>query len=232
MKKEIAWEKFVDPLGSNIEEVNYPGFYDDDDDEDDYLAQEQQQMFSPLMPHPHGFHSIKPHKIMKTPFGFITIDHHSLACDKFDFWIMHTNFDLNEKIVDAISKVPGVETFEVYTRYRARVGFPKSPLFDTVETKMRIKQIVIETEDPAVMTPIDVVVSDLDMETFAKVKMARQNLEGKSEHWALLVLPNGTINIITSDINNEDYLEKVEKLVVAQQLVGGEFYSSAQQPGV
>jgi hypothetical protein len=40
----------------------------------------------------------------------------------FNFWIGHTNFDLSSKLSTIIEKTNGVETLDVFTRYRFRIG--------------------------------------------------------------------------------------------------------------
>ena len=65
-------------------------------------------------------------KAIITPMGVIPFNE-STACTKtFKFWIGHTNFDISSKIQQIIEKTKGVETLDVFTRYRFRVSIGKA----------------------------------------------------------------------------------------------------------
>jgi hypothetical protein len=44
----------------------------------------------------------------------------------FNFWIGHTNFDITHKVADVIEKTDGVETLDIFTRYRFRIAVGKA----------------------------------------------------------------------------------------------------------
>lgn len=56
--------------------------------------------------------------------------------DEFDFRIMHTNFNITGDVAEVIEGVDGVETLEIFTRYRARVGIGKCFVFRDVRDKI------------------------------------------------------------------------------------------------
>ena len=61
--------------------------------------------------------------IMITPMGSIPIPEY--RPDNFNLWLGHSNFDITDDIVDLVENSEGIETLEVFTRYRMRVGIGK-----------------------------------------------------------------------------------------------------------
>jgi hypothetical protein len=105
----IIWEKWVDPFGQNMDSVEWPG-YDELDSEDDHITK----------PKITKIHAIS------TSMGIIPYNEHTDCTKIFNFWIGHTNFNLTSKIVSIIENLDGVETLDIFTRYRFRVAFGKA----------------------------------------------------------------------------------------------------------
>ncbi len=64
--------------------------------------------------------------VVITPMGIVPLQEIK-DCDKiFNFWTGHTNFSISKKIAELIEDTDGVETLDVFTRYRFRVGFGKA----------------------------------------------------------------------------------------------------------
>ena len=82
-----------------------------------------------------------PVKIISTPMGLIPIDS-NMTNKLFNFWTGHTNFDITKKIKDTIESTEGVETLEIYTRYRFRVGVGKA--FNDSDVMRRINKNVYD----------------------------------------------------------------------------------------
>lgn len=101
----IVWEKWIDPLGtvSELSEI--------DDEEYDY---ENEEIVN------------KKINAIVTPMGLIPINEHTDCTRVFNFWTGHTNFSITKKISDMISEIDGVETLDIFTRYRFRVAFGKA----------------------------------------------------------------------------------------------------------
>ena len=57
--------------------------------------------------------------------GLIPYNEYTASSKIFNFWIGHTNFNLSKKIANIIEKTDGVETLDVFTRYRFRIGIGK-----------------------------------------------------------------------------------------------------------
>lgn len=102
---KIIWEKWIDPYG--FDEYNIDHDNDDSIDTDiDYLQ--------------------RPNKVLATTMGIIPYNENTDCSKIFNFWIGHTNFNLSNKIASIISEINGVETLDIFTRYRFRVSFGKA----------------------------------------------------------------------------------------------------------
>lgn len=106
---KIVWEKWQSPLRSI--DATIP---EHTEDEEDYEI--EQEPFN------------ENHKInaIITPVGLIPMNEHT-DCDKiFNFWTGHCNFNLTANISKIIESVEGVETLDIFTRYRFRVSIGKA----------------------------------------------------------------------------------------------------------
>lgn len=101
----IIWEKWSNPLIHTEEDV-------EDESYSDFLDEEE--------------HNQKTTSVMITPLGIIPFEEIK-DCDKiFNFWTGHTNFNISNNIANIIEGVDGVETFNIFTRYRFRIGVGKA----------------------------------------------------------------------------------------------------------
>ena len=138
IEKQIGWEKWRDPFGHDSEDAEWPGAFgnfktdkiiqsatnpDDNDDQefssidiDEAIKEHTRQQSS---------HQKKVAMIM-TPMGVIPMTEHTRAGKLFDFWTAHTNFPITEEIRDIIDETPGVETLDIFTRYRWRISIGKA----------------------------------------------------------------------------------------------------------
>jgi hypothetical protein len=151
---------------------------------------------------------------------------YSLAGSAFDFWLMHTNFGLFGSIKNVIEKTPGVESIEVYTRYRARIGFPRSGLFQPRDVMHEIKKVVRQL-DYDVQNQLLV---GLDIDVAEQAIEIRDTLDKHNDHWALWVIPNGEIDTVCSEKEpNEQYNDKLKLLEQGQEAVGGRLLTSESE---
>jgi len=133
MTFKIAWEKWKDPYGENIDEVEWPGwddieepvddvenmFSDPDDKDSDSGSGPELVNVNPKDPFR------KPLRIVATPFGIIPLTEYTMPSRIFNFWVCHTNFSITQPICQLVEKVEGVETMDVFTRYRMKIGIGK-----------------------------------------------------------------------------------------------------------
>ena len=114
----VVWEKWIDPL-----------FTDDiEEEEEDYEEDYDSNRYSEKKEDDHKQNNIlnKQKNILITPMGVIPYDDNTSAGKIFNFWIAHTNFTIDKTIVYMIESSVGVETLDVYTRYRFRIGVGKA----------------------------------------------------------------------------------------------------------
>jgi len=202
MRKQFVWEPWHDPISP--EEINQYDKLPFHDNDDDYI-----KTGGPMV---------------HTPFGFLMLNEHNKASNRFDFWVLHTNFDITEETERLIDTVPGVETLEVFTRYRMRIGFPRSGLFDVATVRKHIEEILIDSDQKHYVNKLIV----FDADVVSRALEACKDLSRTADYWGIYVLPNGNISIVTAK-KQSDYPQFMEQLRVfeaAQQLVGGQVLSS------
>ena len=164
-KRNIIWEKWVDPLNKNIDEVEYPGFnipaMDDDRpieflSEDPNFGQKMEEQLDQAENQETNRHiDYNPIRIVSTAHGFVSLTEHSFASKHFDFWTLHYNKDITEEILEAVSRCDGVETVTPLTRYRMRLGFNrtliKSGSFEINSIRKNVEKTIVgldSREDP------------------------------------------------------------------------------------
>jgi len=207
MKKyKVKFEKFVDPLNSNVDEVEWPGFN---------LTADGEEV---------PIHAAKMQQVLSTPFGVLSMMSNTMACEQFDFWWMHTNFDISPAIRDIIKQVPGIETLEVQTRYRARIGIPKSGFFKSPDVMAEIQNILTQKR----RTTQNELLSGLPNDIVSTVIDMRDKIDDVHDNWGILVLPNGHIETIITDKNDNEFRSKIQILISTQSLVGGRLITSEE----
>jgi len=120
IKNIVAWEKWFDPFGDD--EENFSDYSYDQDAEPDV-----------------NFNS-KPLKAISTPMGIIPYTDNTASSKIFNFWVGHTNFDITHNISSIIENCFGVESLDIFTRYRFRIAIGKA--FDESEVKSNITDTV------------------------------------------------------------------------------------------
>ena len=118
---QIIWEKWRDPfLGYDDNEIDIDNMVgeEDYDDEEDF---EYTGSMSPIKKT-----TDIPVKAIATPMGIIPYNEYTASSSIFNFWIGHTNFDIDPKTAVNIEKTTGVETLDIFTRYRFRIGIGKA----------------------------------------------------------------------------------------------------------
>jgi hypothetical protein len=131
-KNIIIWQKWVDPFGEDdtnelLDSISYykedkddeyDNFYDDSKEETNINNQENKQ---------HKFIRSKNNiRVMATPMGIIPMTENTASGKIFNFWTGHTNFDITLKVAALIEQVSGVETLDIFTRYRFRIAIGKA----------------------------------------------------------------------------------------------------------
>jgi hypothetical protein len=120
----ISWQKWLDPFGSDdaegLEHDPYLGDYEEqelDDEVEDANDEDKEKKIR---------HTTQRLKVIATPMGIIPVTDNTMSGKIFNFWIGHTNFDITHKVADVIEKTDGVETLDIFTRYRFRIAVGKA----------------------------------------------------------------------------------------------------------
>lgn len=197
MIKKFVWEAWVDPIEA------YKG---------DFVLEEDQPFNRKLSSTP----------VMHTPYGPLPITEYSGAGDRFDLWILHTNFDITPRIIKIIEKTRGVDSVDPITRYRARIGFPrvyqgKSPIFNVSQVKKYIQDNILtlfhEDQDEQIrMFNLDIV---------RKLRDVRDSLDSNSEYWAIYILQNGQMDVVKAREPDEHFIDRVGEFTALNHMVGG-----------
>jgi hypothetical protein len=193
--KKIEWLRWSNPLGGSVE------FVPEDTREDEWVS-----VVRPVIP---------------TASGLMPVTVYANFAAHFNFWMMHTNFNISKSVLDVLRRVPGVETLDVVARYHARVGFGRC--FDDREVRREIGEMLgVTIPAPSRVGPPEVV---LDRETSERVDMIRASLSGKYRFWAIYVIPNGEVSVVRTD-KGADYERWLDLYRRSRNLVGGMIFAS------
>lgn len=197
MKKQIKWQQWIDPIAASKANINT---------EDIPITNE-----------------LVGKQLMSTPLGFIgDIQQSLMANNYYDFWILHTNFDITKDIVNCIKVIPGVETLDVFSRYTARVGIARSGFFDSEEVKLKISEGIRTQEQVKKYTELEGLPETVAKEAIDLIN----NLYDKYNNWMILIFPNGNFETIYSNIDDEEYASNTTNLRILQNSVGGRLVTS------
>lgn len=129
----IIWEKWRDPfLGYDDNEIDLDNNYVSDSE----IAEEELD---------NGIQKRNdPIKAIATPMGLIPYNEYTASSKIFNFWVGHTNFSITRNISDTIETTDGVETLDVFTRYRFRIGIGKA--FESREVMRSIEERICKHE--------------------------------------------------------------------------------------
>lgn len=127
-KPVIVWEKWRDPYGSDdssdiqdtIEDLLNKKLQDEDQNIEDSIIDEPESNSDNI-----GFVKHKM-PMMITPVGLIPLTENTAPGKIFNFWTGHSNFNITHKISDIIENTEGVETLDIFTRYRFRISVGKA----------------------------------------------------------------------------------------------------------
>lgn len=179
VSRSIVWQKWVNPLtgvgAENEIEVK------EEEDEKAYKdsAEQYEDMIRTLRaPKPY---EPKLNRIIASPLGYLPLDEHGDPAVVYDFWMMHTNFDISPKVQETGSRIPGVEGWNTFSRYRARIAFGK--LFD----RSKVKQAIQEALGCGSKT---LLVREPDCRAITLEQLKKQ-LSSTTPHWAILETEDG-----------------------------------------
>jgi len=104
----IIWQKWQDELVDELDNVESE--FEDAEESDDE----------------HHHEKISKQLVMITPMGILPYNSANICMKNFNLWLGHTNFSLSSTIASLLESVDGVETLDIFTRYRFRIGVGKA----------------------------------------------------------------------------------------------------------
>ena len=128
----VVWEKWVDPFGQEINEAKWMDYENsiEEYEETELLDEDRNSLVE--------FPKMKSIRAITTPMGIIPYNELTAPGSIFNFWVGHTNFDLNNKVCKIIEKSEGVEILDIFSRYRFRIAIGKC--FSDSETMANINK--------------------------------------------------------------------------------------------
>jgi hypothetical protein len=214
MIKQIAWSKWIDPLGRNRNEFEYIPEAELDPEEFDNNLEEMYESGdgdSDSDGDGDGDNNVNsPLPVILTPLGILPIKPFNDATKMFNFWMGETNFNLGKNRRAIINNVPGVEILDVFTRYKFRIAvgnlFKFQEVRQSIEEALGIKQWVMSE----------------------KVKDVIKHVSS-NPYWAVYVLPSGQMDIATSLEQTEDFTEKINGYMEMRKTMGGTIFKYDEQ---
>jgi hypothetical protein len=182
MANNIIWRKWQDPLAPLVN--GKPAkTYEQEEDEESPDYQKARHSFgedkAPRITKGKGF--VGP--AILGPHGIVPLHESNIPSALFNFWMGDTDFDLTKQVAKTISATPGVETLDIITRYRFRVGIGRS------FAEQRVKGLIEKVLNP---NPPVVAIAALAKDPRANIK---KMLAKKFSHWAIFVMPNGRVEV-------------------------------------
>lgn len=215
-KRKIVWQKWIDPFLTNIDEIELPDVPDDDNEggyRDSYQSMEEHLFRQPQR--------TNTGPVMMGPMGIIPLSEHNAPSKVYIFWMGHTNFDITPEVAKTIEETPGVETLDVFTRYRFRVAIgkaftdpEKSPFGGEVLKEIQ-KRLCPEKEikQERVAEP-KVTVTAEKKPAKTNLSLLKRHLKSKYEHWAIFASPDGTLQT-TGAKTKEEVMKEVQQHTTA-----------------
>lgn len=111
----VIWEKWRDPFGSDDEIIQNILSENEEETEDENQIPETADNQNP-----------QNIRVMATPMGIIPVTEYTASGKIFNFWTGHTNFNITNRIATIIEQINGVESLDVFTRYRFRISVGKA----------------------------------------------------------------------------------------------------------
>jgi hypothetical protein len=209
MKRFIKWSYWQNPLGGGSEWV------DEDQakvpDEDTVWGEEEDDNKKPVRP------------VVPTPIGLIPVHVFGNFAANCEFWMGSANFDITPPVGLIIEATPGVEIFDVVTRYRFRIAV--GPCFKFADVKIAIEEALDAT--PPARNEENPLNLKLDEGLRDKVRLLEQQSRERFPYWAIYVVPNGDIAFDGYHSQEEALFEdKLDLYRNAQKLAGGIIFTS------
>jgi hypothetical protein len=193
MKRRVIFTKWIDPFepDKEVEPDSLPY-------KDSYERMEEEQKKPGANAGP----------MLVGPMGVIPLNEHNRPSKVFNFWMGHTNFNIGQEEINLIEHCPGVETLEIYTRYRFRFSigkaFEEKQVIQAIKKRLYRKRKQKKKQD--------------------SISSIKKFLSLNYKCWAIFVLDDGTLDYRTGDtrdsvqekINN--YPKKANRILTSWEI--------------
>jgi hypothetical protein len=124
----IIWQKWADPFGEddNLDQLIDSLESEMVDDYSNFIDEDPQAKTEDLNGKKEILKNHKNIRVMATPMGIIPVTENTASGKIFNFWTGHTNFNITRRVVSLIEETEGVETLDIFTRYRFRISVGKA----------------------------------------------------------------------------------------------------------
>jgi len=146
---------------------------------------------------------------IQTPIGVYSVDSMFKPSDRWDCWIGQANFEITEEVKKDLMEIPGVACLKIMDRYSFFIGV-SALQFKFNEVRCDIENKLCVYTEQEVMTD----------EVRATVDLVKKQLENQ-KYWSILVSINGNLDYVVSDELDQQYMERLNKLVELKQSRGG-----------
>lgn len=169
---------------------------------------------------------------INTPFGLYDIKDGLIPTKHFEFWLGHTNFNLDEETIDRICKVDGVEVLKIISRYRFILAPGKAFSFSEVrrelENALKLGTKIRNPKKDKASLSIDVELlkTILKDEELKEVLEVIDNLSlNKDDKWIFYMFPNGKYEYYLSS-ENENFQDIYNQYKEIYEKASGIFYTN------
>lgn len=169
----ITWRRWRDPLAPLLDGGPRPGRRPEED-EDDPAFHRARATWGGRRQRRGGGRRLGLGPCAVGPMGLIPLHEDNLPSALFNFWVLDTDFDVTPGFRDAVALVPGVESLDVFTRYRCRLGVGRA--FREEAVKAAVEALLLPPEEVPGTPP----------------RPALERLMAAAHpHWAVAHLPGG-----------------------------------------
>lgn len=168
-KKVIKWEKWVDPFSQESDSST------DDDYMDSYEKLESGNKKNTYSG-----------PTLIGPMGVVPINEGAKPSKIYNFWMLHSNFNISKPVIKILKECVGVESLDVFTRYRARIGIGK--VFNDERVRNKITKMLCQEKKEQ---PTPVTISPLDM--------LKKQMSEKYKFWAIAITTTNEYKLFGGD---------------------------------
>lgn len=224
-KYQFVWEKWHSPAEEYQQSLLYGS------DSKDIIKEIDEDELAELIES--GEYEEIQHKIPIIPILPSMIEHNKFL-ESFDIWILHTNFDIDDGVQAIIAATGGVESLQVVTRYRVKLGFTKAGLFNNSEVKQSIQTNLLShlsrSNSPELSHNSTADIFPFDSEFQKKIENKKKDLDQTGYPWSIFVFPNGNLSVSQHE-STDEMVDNVQFLSQMKLVIGGYILCSDETMG-